>query len=107
MTLPPCVGAYLLIIAPENPAIPALRNETTVNSSTADRSWGWFFKSRPYFAKTNATIVIEIGVTHATCSFHSMPSECQPMVAGLDFKSSCGNPERSAVPAGATARYHG
>ncbi len=38
-------------------------------------------------------MVIEMGATQATCSFQSIPSECQPMVVGLDIRSRWGNME--------------
>jgi hypothetical protein len=52
-------------------------------------------------------MVIEIGTNHAMYSFHSIPNECQPMVAGLDIRSFWGNIEISTVPGGGAARYHG
>src|SRR5579859_1499416 len=107
MLSPPCTGAYLSIIAPKNPAIPAATNDANTKQSTVLRTSVLFLRFRPYLINTNAAIVIEIGTSQATCSFHSMPIECHPIVVGFDISNFCGKPVRSAVPAGGVARYHG
>src|ERR1700722_7671314 len=87
--------------------MPAAMNETRVKESNATRSGRWFLRSLPYRMKPKATMVMEIGANQATCSFHSIPRECQPVVAGLDMSKRWGNIERSTGAGGGAARYHG
>src|ERR1019366_4133433 len=99
---PPSTGAFLLSIAPKNPAIAAEQNETSTKPSTALRSGGGGGEPRsPYLKNTAAAIVIEIGASHATCSFHSMPIVCHWAMAGLDRSERCGYPASSDMFAGA------
>ena len=81
--------------------------QTHTKLMTAVRSSGCTFRLRPWRAKTAAAMVMEMGTSHATCSFHSIPMEGHAMVDGLDTSRRCGNAARLAVPAGGTARYQG
>src|SRR4051812_47381719 len=106
-TDPPRTGAYLLRKAPNAPATPVATKAATANPRTAPRMRRGLVMARPYFIVTHATIVIAMGPSHDTCSFHSMPTLCHSDVLPLDSSSRRGYSARSVAPAGGTARYHG
>src|ERR1039457_1858241 len=107
MLSPPCTDAYLSSIAPKNPAMPAATNDANTKHRTVLRTSVLLLRLRPYLINTNAAIVIVIGTSQATCSFHSIPMECHAIVEGLAISSFCGKPVRFVVPGGGVARYHG
>src|ERR1039457_2402059 len=85
MVPPPRTGAALVIIAPHPPAMAAARNATAANPRTTLRSCRSVLHAARWRNMTKPAMVAAIGANHATCSFHSMPSVCQPAVAGLDI----------------------
>src|SRR6516162_6064696 len=90
MVEPPRTGAYLFKSAPNAPAIPVAMNAAAVKVSTASRICCNLTTARWYFMVKYATIVMAIGATHATCSFHSIPILCHSDARPLDNSSDRG-----------------
>jgi len=105
--VPPWTGAYLLIIAPKKPAIPAATNEARVKQKHRSAKLPMILEVAAILDEDEHDHGDRDRSKPGDVLFPLLPSECQPIVVGLDISKRCGNIERSAVPGGGAARYHG
>ncbi len=91
MVVPPLTGAWLVDLGAEEAGDAGSQKRNPNEGEDGSAELRLIAEIAAVPAEDEAAMVMAMGTSQATCSFHSMPMECQAMVEGLDMSRRWGN----------------